>query len=299
MEESSRGNPFVKLLALSLVINVLFGFLACYALWQWSNLSVQFRDLSASYVNLKQQMNLTRTQLEYYKRQAEYYSGLMASGNASVGVIGHTTVPIVAVQSIQKGFHVEYKGVVMLADVELRAGSGRVLVNTIPKIGIDIQTSVRTGVKVAEEITGVSLGKTDVILTIKASQNVKIVDGPSAGAAITVALIATIRHQSLSKDIYMTGTINSDGSIGTVGGILEKALAAAQNGSKYFFVPKGQANIVVYVPKESHPLPGWTVITYEQKLVNLQTYLKERGYSVNVVEVGTIEEAYSLFSNRD
>jgi len=86
----------------------------------------------------------------------------------------------------------------MSADVELRERSCRILVNTIPKIGIDIQTSVRTGVRVAEDVTGVSLSKTDVILTIKASQEVEIVDGPSAGAAITVAIIAAIRKESLN-----------------------------------------------------------------------------------------------------
>jgi len=96
----------------------------------------------------------------------------------------------------------------------------------------------------------------------------------------------------------MTGTINSDKSIGSVGGIPEKALAAAENGSKYFFVPKGQSTILIYVPKTSHPFPGWTITTFERKLMKLQDHLEEQGYSVVVVEVETIEEAHTKFSTQ-
>ena len=184
----------------------------------------------------------------------------------------------------------------MTADVELREGSGRILVDTMPKIGIDIQTSVTTAVLVAEDITGVSLGKTDLILTIKASEDVEVVDGASAGAAITVALIATMKGQDLNRTVYMTGTINSDNTISPIGGVAEKAVAAAENGSRCFLVPRGQSTVVVYVPKETHPFPGWTVITYEQKIVKLQDYLDEQGYSTIVLEVETIEEAYAEFS---
>jgi len=295
LENQRHDNSYVKLLSLCLVVNVFFASLSVYALWQWSALTVQLNELSNSYVSLEQQMNLTKSQLNYYKSQADYYSALITSGNASIGIIGHATIPIVAVRAVQSGFNVEYHGVVMTADVKLQSGSGRILVDTVPRIGIDIQTSVRTGVKIAENMTGVSLGKTDVILTIEANQDVDVVDGPSAGAAITIAIIAAIRHQSLNATVYMTGTISNEGEIGVVGGILEKALAAAKNGSRLFIVPKGQSKIVVYVPKVSHPLPGWTRITYEQKVVDLQSYLYEAGYSLNVVEVETIEQAYAMF----
>jgi len=38
----------------------------------------------------------------------------------------------------------------------------------------------------------------------------------------------------------MTGTINSDGTIGPVGGVPEKAQAAGQYHAKIFLVPKGK-----------------------------------------------------------
>jgi len=300
MEENASRNSYRSLLILSVVVNVLLASFAGYTLWQGEKLRSQINVLSQSYNelaesrrNLEQQLNMTMTQLNYYKEQAEYYSSLKASGNATAGVMGRTAFPIVALRTIRRGFSVEYQGVVMSAEVELREGDGRILVNTVPKIGIDIQTSMRTGVRVAEDATGVSLSKTDVILTITASQDVEIVDGPSAGAAMTVALIATIREQSLNQSVYMTGTINGDGSIGPVGGVPEKALAAAEAGSTHFLVPKGQSTIVVYVPKTIHPAPGWTITTYERRQVKLQDYLEERGYSIAVEEVANIEEAYA------
>jgi predicted S18 family serine protease len=303
MEGGARGSRIRIALLLSMVINLLLAVYAGYTIGQSSRLREQIDDLSGSYSDLvesarslEQRLNVTLTQLDYYKGLAEYYSNLTTSGNATAGVIGHTTIPIVALETIRRGFRAEYRGVVMKAEVELREGSGRVLVDTVPKIGIDIQASVRAAVLVAESVTGVSLSKTDVILTITAGQEVEIVDGASAGAAITTALLATIRREGIDQEVCMTGTINSDGSIGAVGGVPEKALAAANAGSKSFYVPKGQGTVVVYVPKTSSPFPGWTITTYEQKVMKLQDYLEEQGYSVTVEEVGTIEEAYGKFS---
>lgn len=163
---------------------------------------------------LEQQLNLSANQLNYYKELALYYSGLKMSDGSSAYIKGRSSIPIVAVYTIQKGFQFEYQGVVMVLDIELVEGSGRILVDTVPKIDIDIQTSVRTAVMVAEELTGLSLSNTDVVLTVRASQEVEIVDGQSAGAAITVALMTAMTNQSVDQGIYMTGTINSDSSVG-------------------------------------------------------------------------------------
>jgi len=297
MEPTAPKDHLKNLLVFSLIINMLFALLAGYAVLHWHDLRIQINRLSDSYRKIEQELNITKTQMEYYKKQAEYYSSLISSGTATTGIIGHAAIPIVAIRTIQRGFSLQYEGVVMTADVELREGKGRILVNTIPKIGIDVQTSVITAVKIAEKLTGVSLGKTDVVLTIKASQEVNVVDGPSAGAAITIALIAAIRGDHLNRTVYITGTINNDESIGPVGGVAEKALAAAANGSRIFLVPKGQSRIVIYVPRESHPFPGLTIIRYEKRLVNLQDYLKESGYSIIVKEVQTIEDAYTVFTS--
>lgn len=301
MEGGARESRIKIMLLTSMVINLVLAVYAGYTIGESRRLKDQIDDLTGSYSevvestkNMEQQLNMTMNQLEYYKGLAEYYSNLTVSGNVSAGVRGQTAIPIVATYQVGGWFRSELRGVVMRADVELRDGSGRVLVNTVPRIGIDIQTSVRTAVRVAEEATGVQLSGTDVILTITSDQEADVVDGPSAGAAITIAIIAAIIDEDLNEGVYMTGTINSDGTIGPVGGIPEKALAAAENGATRFYVPKGQGTIIVYVPRTTSPVPGWTITRYERKIVELQDYLEEQGYSVVVEEVENIEEAYEM-----
>jgi uncharacterized protein len=303
MEKRAGGNRYWNLLVLSVVANLLLAVYAGYTLEEGRRLREQIDDLSGSYSdlvestkNMEQQLNMTVNQLEYYKGLAEYYSNLTASRNVSAGVRGGTAIPIVATYQVGGWFRSELRGVVMEADVELREGSGRVLVDTVPRIGIDIQTSVRTAVRVAEEATGVQLSGTDVILTITSEQETDVVDGPSAGAAITIAIIAAITDEDLNEGVYMTGTINSDGTIGPVGGIPEKATAAAESGARRFLVPEGQGTVIVYVPKTTHPVPGMTITRYEQKLMGLGEYLEEQGYDITVEEVETIEQAYDWFT---
>lgn len=310
MEETQKKNYRNQILTLSIIVNVALAAYTGYSLRQTTDLKNQLEEISASYSsiseaytslsstsrNLEQQLNLTKTQLEYYRGLAEYYSNLTTTHDETHGLRGEATIPIVATYQTGGWLQSELQGVVMRAKVELRDGEGRVLVDTIPRIGIDIQSSVRTAVMVAEETTGVSLSGTDVILTITSEQETEVVDGPSAGAAITVALISSIMNESLADAVYMTGTINNDGSIGPVGGIPEKALAAAEEGCERFYVPRGQSSIVVYVPKVVQPMPGWSVRTYERTTMSLQDYLEEQGHSITVEEINTIEDAYSGFT---
>lgn len=305
MEERTKKNYTGTIIIVSIIVNIALAAYSGYSFRHTAELNTQIEDLTELYnslseaytdlaytsINLAQQLNMTITQREYYKNLAEY-SNTTTSNNATTGIQGETSIPIVATYQIGGWFQTELRGTVMRADVELRDGDGRALVNTVPKIGIDIQASIRTAMIVAEEVTGVSLSSTDVILTIISDQETEVVDGPSAGAAITVALISAITNATLNEGTYMTGTISSDGSIGPGGGIPEKALAAAESGATHFYVPQGQGTIVIYVPKTTHPFPGWTTTTYEQQLVDLSAYLKEQGHHVTVEEVTSIQDAY-------
>ncbi|MET0303838.1 MAG: S16 family serine protease [Microbacteriaceae bacterium] len=68
------------------------------------------------------------------------------------------------------------------------------------------------------------------------------IDGPSAGALKTLALIALQRGDTISETVTMTGTINATGTIGPVGGIPEKIEGAAEAGIETVLVPLGQRN---------------------------------------------------------
>jgi uncharacterized protein len=225
---------------------------------------------------------MTVNQLQYYKIQAEYYSDLQNISSSQEGIKGEATTYLVAVKALREGFRLYYEGVTTEMEIELREGEGRILINTESKTGIDLQTSIRTATIVAEKITGLNLGKTDILLTVKSESEEEIVDGPSAGAAMTVAIIAAIQNQPLDNSVYMTGTVNPDGTIGQVGGILEKGVAVAEEGATKFLVPQGQGVVPVIEGRR------W-------KEISMQEYLQEIGFNIEVIEVNTVKEAYQTY----
>lgn len=68
------------------------------------------------------------------------------------------------------------------------------------------------------------------------------IDGPSAGALMTIGVLAASRGDTLRPDATMTGTINPDGMIGPVGGIAHKIDGAAKAGKKLMVIPAGIAS---------------------------------------------------------
>lgn len=63
------------------------------------------------------------------------------------------------------------------------------------------------------------------------------IDGPSAGAMMTLALLSALQERSLPQDFAFTGTILPNGSVGKVGGVIQKVEAAAKAGKKRVLLP--------------------------------------------------------------
>ena len=84
------------------------------------------------------------------------------------------------------------------------------------------------------------------------------------------------------EGVYITGTINSDCSVGKVRGVPYKALAAAEEGADTVIVPPGQGTVTLYEPK-TIKLGRSTLTTYERVTVSLMEYLQENGYTVDIV----------------
>ncbi|NCC22612.1 MAG: endopeptidase La [Alphaproteobacteria bacterium] len=62
-------------------------------------------------------------------------------------------------------------------------------------------------------------------------------DGPSAGAAMTTAIISALTGIEVRKDIAMTGEVNLRGYVTAIGGLKEKLLAALRGGIKKVLIP--------------------------------------------------------------
>jgi uncharacterized protein len=219
-----------------------------------------------------------------------------------------TAVAVKAVP-VSEGFFqtVQYQGTVMDITVDIRDnGKGLVLVDTEIPTGVDFQTSARTAVKVAQSVTAADLSNKDIIFSIKSkgenstSTDLQAVDGPSAGAAMTVLLASELgaagsnnNGEGLKQDVVMTGTIESDGTIGPVGGVPEKAIAAGQYGAKIFLVPAGQAvyNEQTCDKKQEGPFVYQTCRSQEKPLSDYT----EKNYGMKVIEVKNIKDALAYF----
>lgn len=183
-------------------------------------------------------------------------------------------------------------GVVAKLKVQAISGEGRVLTN-IDNIlfWVDTQYSIRVAETVAKNITGADLSKVDLIYTIEADASV--IEGGSAGAALTIATIAVLKNKTLPSDVMITGTINPDGTIGPVGGIFAKAKASKDVGAKLFLVPEGQGSQINYIPERTCEQIGpVTFCTTKYKPQKLDI---SKDIGIEVKEVSNISDALKYF----
>lgn len=77
-------------------------------------------------------------------------------------------------------------------------------------------------------------------------------DGPSAGAALTLAIISLLTDRPVRDDLTLTGEIafRNNGTVLPVGGIKDKLLAAERYGFKHVFIPKQNKKDLVDLPDE-------------------------------------------------
>ncbi len=130
------------------------------------------------------------------------------------------------------------------------------------------------GSSVALLTTGVEPGDVKVTFDVTGQ-----IDGPSAGAVMSVAVAAALNGDKIRQNVAMTGTINPDGSIGPVGGIPHKIQAAAGEGVETVLIPAGL--------RESTDLE-----TGEK----VDTVALGKTLGVDVREVDNIFVAYELFT---
>ena len=186
----------------------------------------------------------------------------------------------------------EGRGVTTVLDVQILEGSGRALAN-IDKLlfWTDTQNSIRTARSVAEEITEKELSNYDLVYTIRA--NASVIEGPSAGAALTIATIAALENKAVNTSVMITGTINHDGTIGPVGEILQKAIAAKDIGAEVYLVPLAQSTQIKYTNKRYCEQIGWSEICTIEQIPEKIDVAEESG--IDVIEVRTVEEALEYF----
>ncbi len=125
----------------------------------------------------------------------------------------------------------------------LSGGNGNVLINTFPFANTDTQVSVRLAKEVACDYLAsvdatIDCNSYDFIYSIQTGSTT--ISGPSAGAALAVLTAASLTGNHVSRSVAISGTINSGGIIGAVGGLQEKIDAASSQGIKTVLIPLGE-----------------------------------------------------------
>ncbi|MBW2971862.1 hypothetical protein KY359_02395 [Candidatus Woesearchaeota archaeon] len=161
--------------------------------------------------------------------------------------------------------------------LEIKPGSGRVFLETIPLSKVDTQISTRFAKEMACKFAETDCNAYDFFYTIKSPAG--IVGGPSAGGAISVLTVAMLKELPVSQDTAMTGTINSGELIGPVGSLKQKIDAAKDAEIKTVLVPAVQSEKL------------------EDNVTNMIEYGKELG--VKVVPVETLGEALTYITGTE
>lgn len=143
-------------------------------------------------------------------------------------------------------------GDIIFVEAALVPGKGNLTLTG--KLGDVMQESARAALTYARsraeslEISESFYETTDVHIHIPAGAIPK--DGPSAGIAMTAALISALSKRPVSRDTGMTGEITLRGKVLPVGGIRDKMLAAHRAGLKKVILPQENEKDLEEVPQQ-------------------------------------------------
>jgi len=205
---------------------------------------------------------------------------------------GH--LKLLAVKETSNGF----EGSTADLFLEVKEGEGRVFLDTFPLTKTDTQISTRFAKDVACNFLDKDCSKFDFFYTIKADS--PIIAGPSAGAAATFLTVALLEGLPIDEEISITGTINSGGLIGRVGGIKEKIDAAIEAGLTKVLIPEGAR----HSKEEDMEDLNWTISkgtliiikneTDEEENIDLIEYGHDQG--IEIKEVSTLNDVIFDFT---
>ncbi len=168
-----------------------------------------------------------------------------------------------------------YEGSMADLSLKITAGTGNVYMDTSQLTKFDTQISTRFAKEIACDFLDVDCSQYDFTYTIKASSS--IIGGPSAGAATAVLTASLLDGFIMDESIGITGTIDSGGLIGSVGGLKAKLEAAAGAGLKKVLIPNGER----YIEENN-------------QTIDLVDYGKTLG--IDVIEVSDLNDAIYEFT---
>ncbi len=181
---------------------------------------------------------------------------------ASASVVGTSSIyaPAVLIQN--------NSGSLTKFSLVVTTGNGNVKITGPISVANSTLESAQTAIMYAASYLNLNYSKYNFSYTI-GDMN-QSVSGPSAGAAMTLLAISALSNKPLRNNFTITGTISSNGTIGEIGGVYNKAGAAERGGMTFMLVPE--------VPSQ----------TQEDELY----YLVQTNFDIPLIQVANITQAY-------
>jgi ATP-dependent Lon protease len=139
-----------------------------------------------------------------------------------------------------------------LLTIEAAVMPGKGVITRTGSIGDVMKESVEAARTVVRSrarrlgITDESFEKKDIHIHFPDGATPK--DGPSAGIAITTALVSVFTGIPIRSDVAMTGEITLRGEVLPIGGLKEKLLAAHRGGIKLALIPEENVKDLIDIP---------------------------------------------------
>ncbi len=142
-----------------------------------------------------------------------------------------------------------------------RPGQGTIRFNETA--GSMARDSVFNAAAVLRAVTGLDLSDYDLHVNVIGGG---LIDGPSAGLAMGVAMMSAVQRRPIRQDVAMTGEVSIQGKVRQVGGIPEKLVGARQAGMRKVIIPAENAAEAGDPPRGLEVVP---VATVEEALPHL------------------------------
>src|SRR6267378_3402952 len=109
-------------------------------------------------------------------------------------------------------------------------------------------------------------------------------DGPSAGAAVTLAIASVLSRRPVRRDIALTGEMTLRGKVLEIGGVKEKVMAAYRAGLRQVLLPKANEKDLRGIPDEVVNSMTFTFVSTMDDIIHLALLPKPPGTLADAAE---------------
>ncbi len=159
----------------------------------------------------------------------------------------------------------------MLIEALRMTGSGRLTVTgqlgSVMRESVDAAYSyVRSRARLLD-IDETEFKETDLHVHFPAGAIPK--DGPSAGAAVTLAIASVLSRRPVRRDTALTGEVTLRGKVLEIGGVKEKVLAAYRAGLRHVIMPSTNEKDLRDIPDEMKEKMAFTFVSTMDEVIHL------------------------------